>query len=460
MRRLIPLLGALLVAAACTSTAATTTTSPAPSTTPPTTEAPTTTTSPGTTTSTSTTEPSTTTTTSLPDDVDPEVAAQLAAQIEELVAVTESIRGLPFIKPPQISFLSTSGLEARVRELLDEDLDPDEVAVEAAVLTLLGLLPDGTDLGSLYGDLYAEQVLGFYDGDTGELVVRADSAELSATSKVTLVHELVHALTDQHFGFNSRFEEAQDGARYDEAAAIQALVEGDATYFQFVYTQQEMSVFELLQLAAETIDADTAVFDSAPSVLQDQLIFPYDAGYTFVELLVDGGGIAAVDAAYLDPPTTTYDILHPERYLADRPGRTVAMPAAELEDWELYEESTYGEFGILQLFTDLVDEGTATQLAAGWEDDRYRIYRRDGDVAFVLLVQSESEDDATELAQALLLLARDQMDAGEGADRAGGVEFGGSPYAFVDRVGDQTVFVAATDAEAGVELRLLIGAGG
>ncbi|MFQ5517516.1 MAG: hypothetical protein ACE5E8_08060 [Acidimicrobiia bacterium] len=463
MRRLVPFIASTLIAASCTgsgpSTTIAATAAPPASTVPSsstTSMPPPQTTSPQPTTAIT----STTTTTTLPDDVDPEVAAALAAQIDELVAVTERIRGLPFVEPPKVSFLSHDMLDVRIRDILAASLDPEDAALQASLLTLLGLVAEGTDLGALYEDLYAEQVLGFYDGDTVELVVAADSAELSATSKVTLVHELIHALTDQHFAFHDRHADALDADAFDEAEALLALAEGDATYFQFIYTQEELSIFELLELAAETIGADSPVFDGAPKVVQDQLLFPYDKGFAFVDRLVGGGGIAAVDEAYQNPPLTTRDIFHPDRFLSGRPRRTIEIPRADLDGWQVYEEGTYGEFGLWQLFTGSFDDGYRTQLATGWEDDGYRIYRRDSDVAFVLLSQMVDEDNAVELAQALLVMARNQMGAGQGVDRAGGVEFPGAPYAFVDRVGDQVVFVASSDSDAGVSLRLLVGAGG
>jgi len=139
--------------------------------------------------------PSTTTT------LDPQRLHEQAIlnQINELIARTEQIRELDFLAEPTVTLVDDDELANRVRQLIDEDIDPDEIARDTALEELLGLIPDGTDLLALYQDLYGEQVLGFYDGETKELVVPSNEDELSPAQKATLVHELTHALTDQHF---------------------------------------------------------------------------------------------------------------------------------------------------------------------------------------------------------------------------------------------------------------------
>jgi hypothetical protein len=152
------------------------------------------------TTSTSTTaaEPSTTTTI----EIDP-----IQIVIDELAAITEDIRGLDFLTSPTVVFVSDDELADRVRETIDEELDPDETVRDELLLKALGLLSPGVDLESLYTDLYAEQVAGFYDGEVQELVVPIGDGELSELQRLTLVHELTHALTDQYFEFADRMVE-------------------------------------------------------------------------------------------------------------------------------------------------------------------------------------------------------------------------------------------------------------
>ena len=124
--------------------------------------------------------------------VDREVAEALRAEIAELVSVTEEIRGLQFLEEPSITVLSEQELAARIRADLESELEPDELETTQAWFQLLGLLPnDAPPLLDVYVNLLGEQVIGLYDLDTKELLVRGETAELSPLSRSTVVHELL-----------------------------------------------------------------------------------------------------------------------------------------------------------------------------------------------------------------------------------------------------------------------------
>ena len=134
----------------------------------------------------------------------------------------QEIRGLPFLETPTITVVGEAEFRSRVMAVVAESLT--DLPADQALYELLGLLPEGSDLESMLRDLYGEQVAGFYDGDTREVVVPTRTDGLSLVQQGTMIHELVHALTDQHFGFN---EYRNDGRRdrWDEATAFSALME-------------------------------------------------------------------------------------------------------------------------------------------------------------------------------------------------------------------------------------------
>ncbi|MDH3250524.1 MAG: hypothetical protein OEQ47_16260, partial [Acidimicrobiia bacterium] len=218
MRRQLVIVSLAIALVACTdgTTSVSTTTAPATTTA---TEAP------------ATTVPDETTTTEAEaPDVTPlgleDLSPELRAEVLELVELTQVVRELRFLEPPIITVVSDEELAQRVRESIEEeveDLDADE-----ALYVLLGLLPADGDLLALYTNLYGEQVAGFYDGDEGELVIPSE-ASLTPLQRATLIHELTHALTDQHFDMSANYEALVDEKRFDEAAAYLSLIEGDAT---------------------------------------------------------------------------------------------------------------------------------------------------------------------------------------------------------------------------------------
>jgi hypothetical protein len=319
-------------------------------------------------------------------------------------------------------------------------------------MQMLGLLDEDEDLEAMLIDLYSEQVAGFYDGDTGELVIGGEAADLTPLTKSVVVHELVHALTDQHFMFNDDFEQMFEEERFDEGSAFQALIEGDATYFQLVYVQQ-LPLDEQFALATEALEQmnETSVFQSVPTWIQDDLAFPYDSGQFFVQHLVDGGGIAAVDDAYTERPISTEVIMHPRRFDGGEGVLAVEPIAVELEGFDIHETASYGEWGFRLLLSPNAEPGVAAQAANGWGGDSYRVLYDDDDVVLALAYKGDTEDDAFELADALIAHVTDTMQLGEGVGEGGGLEFVGEDgrYAYLDRIGDGFVFVASTDEVAG-----------
>lgn len=443
LRRLLLVAVALVVAlAACTGSPSPTTTAPPPQTT---------------TTSTTTTLPPAEIPGEASPSLDPATVELTRRQVAGLLAVTEEVRGLPFLEVPTVTILDGPDFSARVAEMVAEELDADELVRDARFFVMMGMLDADVDLRTFLVDLYTEQVAGFYDGDTKELVVPASPDGFSALQKVTVVHELIHGLTDQHFEFNDEFERRLDEGNGDDAAALQALIEGDATYFQVVY-MESLPPLEALDAAREALSYDTSLLDAAPAWLRDDLVFPYDQGLTFVTDLVSGGGIAAVDDAYQEPPITTEQVLDPTRYRRREGPRDLPPLVVELPGWDLHDEGTLGEWGLRLILTGTLPPGMVTQTAAGWGNDRYLILTRDEDTAFVLRYRGDAEQDAEDVADGLVAHARERMGAGAPREAGGGLLFDrGETWVFIDRVGEEVWFVASTDPAAGAELRSRLG---
>lgn len=381
-----------------------------------------------------------------------DVGTELPPEYAELVAVTEQVRGLEFLAEPALSLVSNEELARRVREDIEAELDPAELVVDEAFFEVLGLLDPSIDLLQAYTDLYAEQVAGFYDPDTGEMVVSSES-ELTAFAKMIVVHELVHALTDQHFGFAAEMEALVDAGRYHEAAALQALAEGDATYFQLVYFQQ-LSLVEQLSVVDESLAADTSVLDSLPGWFGEDLSFPYDAGFKLVESIVEAEGIAGVDQAYRLVPSTTEQVIHPEVYFALEPGLEVTLPDIALAGYEVYEEGTLGEWNIDLFLLDGVAGGDAAVASSGWGGDAYRILWDGRDVAFVMRFVGDTPGDAAEFAAAAAESLASGMSVGPASrdEAAGTTVMAGADYAFVGFDGSVVTVVVASDPQVGAGL--------
>jgi hypothetical protein len=241
----------------------------------------------------------------------------LAEQLARVARLVAELRELEFATVPEPSLLTADEVAARVRDELAA-YTPEEADLDRRTLELFGAVPPGTDLRAILTAALEAQVAGFYDPETGELVVNAASSDrrVGRLEEVTLAHELQHALADQVLGLPPIDDEDPLGG--DAALARQSLVEGDATLTMQRYTEVGFSAVDQLLLAGEAaaLAAELGRLEDLPYYVEQSLLFPYQAGLEFVTALQRQGGWAAVDAAYRRPPTTTAEILFPDRYLA------------------------------------------------------------------------------------------------------------------------------------------------
>lgn len=354
--------------------------------------------------------------------------AEVRDQLIELVMITQQIRGLSFKTAPLISVVTDAELEALVRDQIAED--SKDLPVDEALYQLLGLLDPGIDLENLLTDLYGEQVAGYYDGDTEELVVPMRAEGFSVVQRATLVHELTHALTDQNFGFHDPYQAMFDDQRYDEASAYQALIEGDASQAEFLYLQT-LSQAELGEFFAEALQQGSEQLEAAPKFIQNTLIFPYDSGLTFVQSLYSNSDWTRVNDAYsemLDLPGSTEQVITPDDFGRDLP-IDVAMPDLTISGYELKESSVWGELGLRILFDEVLSDADTLTAADGWGGDHYSVYYDGSNVAFVLVYAGDTLKDREEAEAALLDFARTSVPE--------------AAYVWVEVLNDQLTFIAA-----------------
>src|SRR5207302_10246012 len=131
--------------------------------------------------------------------------------------------------------------------------------------------------------------------------------------RMLLAHALTHAVQDQHFGVLAA---ADDPSNDERSLALHAVLEGDATLAGVAYVfggLPESSLLELLdRLGAVPAEIEAALPDTPP-VLRDSLVFQYSAGARFVTLAYLTGGWRAADALLAYPPSSTEQVLAPEK---------------------------------------------------------------------------------------------------------------------------------------------------
>src|SRR3990170_3744084 len=153
-----------------------------------------------------------------------------AAEVQEAV---EELRGLDFTE----RVVADSATRAELVDGLEESFDysfPEELlGRRSRAWQAIGVIPAGTSIRGELEAFASGQVIGDYDTLTGELVfIGTDNP--SPIERVTLAHELTHAIDDQNFGLE-RIDVLLTSCRDEASTAAIALVEGDATYFMTAF---------------------------------------------------------------------------------------------------------------------------------------------------------------------------------------------------------------------------------
>ncbi len=341
------------------------------------------------------------------DDVDDHTSSsgdELADFVAEAIAFIEQERELTFLEDPVVRVVPDAEfvalLDADLAETFDED--PELVEEYTVLYRALRLIDDDETIDEEYRAFGDAGVLGFYDPETKELVVRAGDG-LSLMTKSTIVHELVHALDDQRFDL--------DRPEYDDLTdeipwTFSAVVEGSASYFESRWVAT-LSAQDQRDLEAEELAfGDPGVFDEFTFAFLISELSVYFEGEPFVEHLVDDGGLTALDRALLDPPTSSEQVMTPDLYPGEEPVVVPAPPA----DGDVVWSGVGGQVIIDSLLSEVLFGSELSAAGNGWGGDAMVAWR-DGDQSCIRWdIVADHGNDLRELSDAMALWA--SADAG------------------------------------------------
>jgi hypothetical protein len=317
------------------------------------------------------------TTEAAPSEESPKEKA-LQARLQSALSYVSGIRGLPAVAEVRGRLIGRAEIERFIEGELAGDAPPDTLEATSAILYGFGTVDASFDYRATVVKLMTSQLLGFYDPKRKTFFVGGDLS--GAEADVTLWHELVHALQDQHYGLAELTEFQLDGG--DRLSAVHALAEGDATsaMLDAMLAPQGGTALEVPEglFQAQSILGGAMV--EAPSILVRSLVAPYMDGLAFVNALRRRGGFAAVDAAWREPPTTTEQLLHPDKYWAREAPIVVALPPAPSHAPGLTERfhDVMGEQTVKLLLEEFLPGRTASAAAAGWGGDRLSAFADEG----------------------------------------------------------------------------------
>lgn len=312
----------------------------------------------------------------------------------------EQIRGFGFservVAQPVTQREIAKGFTEAVERSFPEELYERRTKAWATI----GVISPSSNIHDELLEFGSTQVIGYYDTVTGELVFLGGDAP-SPLERVTLAHELTHAIDDQRFGLE-RVDMLGASCRDDEVSGALALIEGNATFFMYRWARTFLGPEEQLELAREAATQQSPPSDVEPFIQALQL-WPYTEGLAFVDELERRGGIEAVDAAFEAFPVSSEQVIHPERYPNDLPTPVDVrdLSSAFGPGWEDLDVMHVGEAWLQTALGLRLDQAESGEAAGGWDGGLYRAFTDGDEIAIVLQTTWDSERDASEFADSM-----------------------------------------------------------
>jgi len=318
----------------------------------------------------------------------------LFAQIDGIVAELSAITGLAKLHKVDYDHIDKDQVARFMEQSVEESAKPEEIRAEELALKKFGFVPADFDLKKTMLALLTEQAAAFYDYRKKKLFILDSGSD--PLQRLALVHELGHALADQHFHLEKFVEGAN--RKDDSQLARMAVMEGQATWLMFEHlaraTGQSLKnspeLVALMSHASEFAGGQFPVFDHAPLYIRESLLFPYTQGMLFQQALVQKLGQAGFSEVFRNPPVSTQQILHPDKYFAGVAPVVPPLPRWELRrKWRNLSDGAVGEFDHAVLLRQYAGQQESDRIAPRGQGAFYRLLENKADGRLVLLYSSE-----------------------------------------------------------------------
>ncbi|PSP56546.1 hypothetical protein BRC82_01945 [Halobacteriales archaeon QS_1_67_19] len=354
---------------------------------------------------------------------------ELDRVVDRTMARVEFVRELEFEEDVPVSVVGRREFREQQR---GRDVSEQLRRFDNAKFEALMMIDESTDSIAVQEENRQGSILGFYDPQSDEIVLVSENGTdegVEEIDELTLAHELLHALQDQQYDLTS-FERTTR----EQVNTVNGLVEGDPELLEVLYEQRCGEVWNECFVPEGGPDGgDGELANIGPFILKFQ---PRSDGAAFVEQVREEGGWDAVDELYEDPPASTEQFIHPEKYPDDEPTE-VEVADRSTDEWEQIrvpdrpDAGVLGEAGMFSMllfpafdsmgetqvipgssFRNVDESGEldpvdplnySHPLSAGWDGDGFVAYASDetprNETAYVWKFAWDSERDAQEFVE-------------------------------------------------------------
>lgn len=324
--------------------------------------------------------------------ITPEQAKQLFSTVDELLKFASEETGLPIRHEVKRTLTTRAEVEKYLTEKFNDDEDSKRMQRSEIVLKKFGLLDRDFDLKPFMLILLKEQIAGYYDSKT-KTVYMLDWVD-PETQKPVLVHELTHALQDQHSDLEKwndqtpsdvshNASEDNDHLAKDEMdTARTAALEGQAMAVFLDYSLKpsgrsivkDPEILEELENQMQSSD-DSPVMARAPLLLSESMLFPYKDGLSFEQDVWMDKGRQAAFAGVLDrPPSSSWEVMNPRVYEQRKQSPVLVLPDIHPllnKTYKPYDIGQVGQLDVRILAQIFGGEAAARELTPAWDGGIY-----------------------------------------------------------------------------------------
>jgi hypothetical protein len=323
--------------------------------------------------------------------ISPAQAKELFNSVGVILKFASNDSKLPIKHDVKRKMTTREAVEKYLVEKMNDDKDAKRMERSEIVLKKFGLLDRDFQLRPFLLQLLKEQIEAYYDSKT-KTVNLLDWATPD-TQKPVLAHELTHALQDQHVDLDKwedgtsdelsrNVKQDNEHIRTDEMdTAREAVLEGQAmaVYLDYALAPSGKSLLTAPDVVDNLSDgsdtSDSPVLARAPLVLKESLLFPYQDGLKFEQIVLKDEGQAGAFAGVLDrPPDSSYEIMNPRAYMRKRKVPVLQMPDVHPlldANYEPYDIGVMGQFDVRMLTELFGGQEVSTALTPAWEGGIY-----------------------------------------------------------------------------------------
>jgi hypothetical protein len=327
----------------------------------------------------------------------PQQAQDLFRCVDTILQFASDDTKYPITRTVKRKLVTRDDVQDYLQKKFNEDKGTKKMEQSELVLKKFGLLDEDFQLRPFLLSLLTEQIAGYYDDKTR--TVNLLDWIPPDEQKPVMAHELTHALQDEHTPLKKWENQTLTATarNVDEDNAHIATDESDDTR-DAVLEGQAMAVFvdyglkptgrSILSTPEVVSNIQGAMGDTtgspvmarAPLMLQETLVFPYSEGLGFTAAVMQAQGPERAFAGVMDaPPTSSFEIMHPDAYLAHVPVPVLHMadihPLID-KDYLPYDVGVMGALDVHILIELFGGEEVSNALTPAWDGGLYYAAQR------------------------------------------------------------------------------------